>query len=234
MTGRLNSFLSMSALDGDGVRCVAFLQGCPLRCAYCHNPEAWDLGGGTEITPAQLLERVSRYKNYFGDKGGVTLSGGEVLVQAEFAAEFFRLCHQKGINTAIETSGCIINEGVEKLLAETDCVLLDVKFTDEGSYRKNTGGSLEQTLRFLNLLHKVGKRTVVRQVIVPGLNDSAEQVQRLKDLCTPYSCIEKIQLLPFRKLCSSKYDELGLRFPLAHTPEASPELIYQLEKILDK
>ena len=234
MTGRLNSFLSMSAMDGDGVRCVAFMQGCPLRCAYCHNPEAWEFKGGTEITSGELLDKVLRYKNYFGAKGGVTLSGGEVLAQAEFAAEFFHLCHQKGINTAIETSGCIINPSVEKLLEETDCVLLDVKFTDEDSYRRYTGGSLQQTLKFLQLLHKAGIRTVVRQVIVPGLNDSAEQVKRLGELCATFSCVEKITLLPFRRLCSSKYDELGLEFPLADTPEASPELIYQLQEILEK
>ena len=234
MTGRLNSFLSMSALDGDGIRCVAFLQGCPMRCVYCHNPEAWDFDGGDEITPKELYDRVCRYKSYFGAKGGVTLSGGEVLAQAEFAAEFFRLCHGGGINTVIETAGSILNKAVEELLAVTDCVLLDVKFTDEESCRKYTGGSLEQTIRFLQVLHNAGIRTVVRQVIVPGLNDSEEQVQRLKGLCAGFSCVEKIKLLPFRKLCSSKYDELGIVFPLADTPEASPELVARLQKIIDK
>lgn len=230
--GRINSFLSMSGVDGPGIRCVVFMQGCTLRCAYCHNPDTWDTQRGDEVTADELTERVLRYKDYFGAKGGVTLSGGEALLQAEFSAEFFERCKKRGINTALDTSGAILDGNVLRVLENTDLCMLDIKMTDEESYEKYTGGSLAQTLRFLDVLEEKGVRTWIRQVIVPGINDSSDHVQRLKALCKGYSCIEKIELLPFRKLCSSKYDELGLDFPLKDTQEASPELIYELSEYL--
>lgn len=230
--GRINSFLSMSGVDGPGIRCVVFMQGCTLRCAYCHNPDTWDTQRGDEVTADELTERVLRYKDYFGAKGGVTLSGGEALLQAEFSAEFFERCKKRGINTALDTSGAILDGNVLRVLENTDLCMLDIKMTDEESYEKYTGGSLAQTLRFLDVLEEKGVKSWIRQVIVPGINDSREQVQRLKALCKGYSCIEKIELLPFRKLCSSKYDELGLDFPLKDTQEASPELIYELSEYL--
>ena len=228
----MNSFLSMSALDGPGIRCVAFLQGCPLRCVYCHNPDTWSFGRGSQIMAIELLHRVLRYKNYFGAKGGVTLSGGEPFAQAEFAAEFFALCKKNGINTAVDTSGAVLDENVIKALEFTDLCMLDIKLTDEESYKKYTGGSLEQTLSFLQSLDKIKVRTWIRQVIVPGINDTEQHTAALKRLCASYKCIEKIELLPFRKLCISKYQALGIDFPLKDTPEASPELVLRLNKSL--
>ena len=232
ITGRINSFLSMSGVDGPGIRCVVFMQGCPLRCAYCHNPDTWEIDTGEEVTADALTERVLRYKDYFGARGGVTLSGGEALIQAEFAAEFFERCKRRGINTALDTAGIVINEAVLKTLDNTDLCMLDIKMTDEESYKKHTGASLSKVLDFLDVLQKKGVRTWVRQVIVPGINDTAGQVKKLKELCDRYPCIEKTELLPFRKLCSSKYEEMKLEFPLRDTPEASPELIYELSEHL--
>ncbi len=222
----------MSGVDGPGIRCVVFMQGCPLRCAYCHNPDTWEIGKGEQVTAEALTERILRYKDYFGAKGGVTLSGGEALLQSEFSAEFFERCKKRGINTALDTSGAVLDESVLRLLDSTDLCLLDIKMTDEESYKKYTGGSLSQTLRFLSALQKKSVRTWVRQVIVPTLNDTKEQVLRLRSLCGKYSCVEKIELLPFRKLCSSKYEQLGIDFPLKDVPEASPELIYELSEYL--
>lgn len=228
----LNSFLSMSTLDGPGVRCVAFLQGCPLRCAYCHNPDTWGISCGEKITAPALLQRVLRYKSYFGTTGGVTLSGGEALAQAEFVAEFFALCRRSGINTALDTAGSYLDDNVREALGFTDYCLLDIKMTTEEDYKNYTGGSLEKTLCFLAELDRQRVRTRIRQVIVPGVNDSPEQILRLKSLCADFSCVEKIELLPFRKLCVSKYEALGLPFPLKDVPEASPELIDRLEQLL--
>lgn len=233
MTGRLNSFLSMSALDGPGVRCVAFMQGCPLRCACCHNPDSWDPVGGTEITTLQLLQRVLRYRQYIRN-GGVTVSGGEALIQAPFVAEFFAMCKRNGISTCLDTSGCVLDEDVIKVLENTDLCLLDIKMTNEEDYRKYTEGSLEQTLSFLEALDKMGVKTRIRQVIIPGINDSEEQVLKLKSLCSDYSCIEKIELLAFRKLCASKYEALGIDFPLSEFPETTPERIDELSALISE
>ena len=134
--GRISSFQTLGTLDGPGVRFVAFLQGCPLRCVCCHNPETWDKNGGTQYTAKEVVERAERYKEYFGKEGGITLSGGEPLLQIEFVTEVFRLAHEKGINTCLDTSGCIINEKTEELLDYTDYCLLDIKYTTDREYRQ--------------------------------------------------------------------------------------------------
>lgn len=139
MTGRVHSLESFGSVDGPGIRFVVFLQGCPLRCAYCHNPDAWAMNAGTEMEAEELFRKIRRYKTYFGETGGVTVSGGEALMQPEFVTELFRLCHADGINTCLDTSGCVLDERVMALLDETDTVLLDIKMTTEEDYREYTG-----------------------------------------------------------------------------------------------
>jgi pyruvate formate lyase activating enzyme len=206
------------------------MQGCPLRCACCHNPDTWDLGGGKIVSAEEIFRKIQRLRAYFGKDGGVTVSGGEPLLQADFVAELFSLCRADGISCALDTSGCVYNESVERLLSLTDLVLLDYKYTNDTDYKKYTGMSMHTAEDFLARLDALSKRVWIRQVIIPTLNDSEESVRRLYALSERYSCIEKTELLPFRKLCVEKYRALGIDFPLENIPEASEELIERLKK----
>ena len=230
MQGRIHSFQSLGTVDGPGVRAVVFMQGCPLRCACCHNPDTWDLGGGKIVSAEEIFRKIQRLRAYFGKDGGVTVSGGEPLLQADFVAELFGLCRADGISCALDTSGCVYNESVERLLSLTDLVLLDYKYTSGTDYKKYTGMSMQTAEDFLARLDALGKRVWIRQVIIPTLNDSEESVRRLYALSERYSCIEKTELLPFRKLCVEKYRALGIDFPLENIPEASEELIERLKR----
>ena len=230
MQGRIHSFQSLGTVDGPGVRAVVFMQGCPLRCACCHNPDTWDFGGGKLVSAEEIFRKIQRLRAYFGKDGGVTVSGGEPLLQADFVAELFRLCRADGISCALDTSGCVYNESVERLLSLTDLVLLDYKYTNDTDYKKYTGMSMQSAEDFLARLDALGKRVWIRQVIIPTLNDSEESVRRLYALSERYSCIEKTELLPFRKLCVEKYRALGIDFPLENIPEASEELIERLKR----
>ena len=230
MQGRIHSFQSLGTVDGPGVRAVVFMQGCPLRCACCHNPDTWDFGGGKIVSAEEIFRKIQRLRAYFGKDGGVTVSGGEPLLQADFVAELFRLCRADGISCALDTSGCVYNESVERLLSLTDLVLLDYKYTNDTDYKKYTGMSMQSAEDFLARLDALGKRVWIRQVIIPTLNDSEESVRRLYALSERYSCIEKTELLPFRKLCVEKYRALGVDFPLENIPEASEELIERLKR----
>ncbi|MBQ3085001.1 MAG: pyruvate formate lyase-activating protein [Clostridia bacterium] len=229
MIGRIHSIQSLGTVDGPGVRFVAFLQGCPLRCKCCHNPDTWSTDGGTEYSAEALVEKVQRYRSYFGERGGITLSGGEPLLQAAFAKEVFSLCHGAGINTCLDTSGCLLNDEVKALLAETDRVLLDFKYTNEEAYRENVGCSLVAVERFLAYLNEKRIPTTLRQVIIPTVNDTAENVEKLNSIAAQYPCVDGVELLPFRKICQTKYDQLGLAFPFGHLPEASAEQIKKLQ-----
>lgn len=230
--GRISSFQTLGTLDGPGVRFVAFLQGCPLRCSCCHNPETWDIKGGTEYTAKEVVEKAERYKEYFGKDGGITLSGGEPLLQAEFTAEILKLCKERGINTCLDTSGSILNEKTEKLLDYTDYCLLDIKYTTDSQYRRYVGCGIVKPLEFLERLNAKKIPTRIRQVIIEGLNDSTDNLRRLAEIVRKYPCIEKTELLAFRKLCASKYQKLGIDFPLADTSETPQYKIKLLEEKL--
>ena len=232
MTGRIHSFQSLGAVDGPGIRYVVFMQGCPLRCSCCHNPDTWSVSDGTEYTSIEVAEKAEHFKEYFGNLGGITISGGEPLIQTEFVREVFTESHKRGINTCLDTSGCILNDSVKALLDETDRVLLDVKYTDEDSYKKHVGSSYEKTLEFLSYLNEKKIPTTLRQVIIPTLNDDEENILRLKTLAKTHSCVDKTELLPFRKICMTKYDKMGISFPLADIPEATKEIINELYKLL--
>ncbi len=232
MKGRISSFQSLGTVDGPGVRSVIFLQGCPLRCVCCHNPETWDPALGEETDTETLVRKVLRFRSYFGEKGGVTLSGGEPLLQAPFSRELFRAFHKAGIHTALDTSGCIINDDVLSLLSETDLVLLDRKYPNEEDYFRYTGMHLSEADRFLALLEERKIPTWIRRVIIPGLNDTVSSAEELRALSGRFSCIEKTELLPFRKFCIEKYDSLGISFPLKDTPEASEKDLEPLYKVL--
>ncbi len=230
--GRVHSFQSLGTVDGPGVRFAVFLQGCNLRCKCCHNPDTWDMKGGTEYTAEEIVAKVLRYKPYFGKEGGITLTGGEPLLQSEFSAEIFALCRKNGINTCLDTSGSVYSENVEKLLKLTDRVLLDIKYTDDALYRENVGCDMEKVLRFLGVLEEMRIPVTVRQVIIPTVNDTAESIERLKEITGRFKVIDKTELLPFRKICQTKYDAMGITFPFGSLPECSPDTIDRLKNLL--
>lgn len=234
MTGKIHSFQSFGTVDGPGVRAVVFTQGCPLRCVCCHNPDTWDICGGRETTAEELAEKIRRLRSYFGRDGGVTVSGGEPLIQSEFVAELFRLCKAEGIHCALDTSGCVYNESVEELLGLCDLVLLDYKYTNDKDYREKCGCSIDVVDGFLEKLEKMAKPVWIRQVIIPGINDSEESLHKLYGLRRKYACIKKIELLPFRKLCLEKYKSMGIDFFLADTPEADADRVAEMGRQADK
>ena len=232
VTGRIHSFQSLGTADGPGVRAVVFMQGCPLRCACCHNPDTWDFNGGTEVTPDEIFRKVKRLKNYFGEDGGVTVSGGEPLMQPEFIKELFTLCKTDGITTAIDTSGCVLNGKIKEVLNLTDTVLLDYKYVSDELYKSKVGTEKSKVDEFLSYLNSQNINTWLRQVIIKDLNNNENSVKVLKELKQKYPCIKKTELLPFKKLCIEKYEKLGIPFPLAETPETSKAEIEELEKFL--
>ena len=228
ITGRVHSIQSMGTLDGPGVRFVIFLQGCPLRCKCCHNPDTWDLCGGTEYTAEELIKKALRFKEYFGCEGGVTVSGGEPLMQADFVREIFELCHESGLNTCLDTSGCLLNEKTKAILSVTDRVLLDIKYVSDELYRKNVGCSIETPLAFLDYLCEQNIPTTVRQVIIPTQNDSECDALELKSIVNDHKNVDKVELLPFRKICQVKYDNMGIEFPFGNIPEPTKDQMKSL------
>lgn len=231
--GRIHSFQSLGTVDGPGIRFVVFMQGCNLRCGCCHNPDTWDLSQGTEYTAEEIIAKVLRFREYFGEKGGITLSGGEPLLQSDFAYEVFTLCHENGINTCLDTSGSILNDSVKKLLTVTDRVLLDIKYADDELYHKYVGCSLEKPLEFLSYLNEQSVLVTLRQVIIPTLNDTAENIFFLNKLSKKYSCVDKTELLPFRKICQVKYDDMKIDFPFRDIPVPIKGKMDELNKLIN-
>ncbi len=229
-TGRIHSFQSLGTVDGPGVRSVIFMQGCPLRCVCCHNPDTWDFEGGEEKSADALVERVLRYRAYYGSGGGVTVSGGEPLMQSEFLIELFEKLKKYGLHIALDTSGCLLDKEVKALLEFTDLVLLDFKHFKEDDYLKYTKMEMDKAQAFLEYLESIKKPTWIRYVLIPHLNDDEKSLEKLFELKKRYTCIEKIEILPFRKLCLEKYESMGIEFPLKDTPEAKQELVDEIYK----
>ena len=232
ITGRVHSIQSMGTLDGPGVRFVIFLQGCPLRCKCCHNPDTWDFQGGMLYTAEELVTKACRFKEYFGHDGGVTVSGGEPLLQADFVREIFELCHESGLNTCLDTSGCILNDKVKALLEITDRVLLDIKYTTDSLYRENVGCPIDTPMAFLDYLCEKNIPTTIRQVIIPTKNDNEENILALGEIVSAHASVDKVELLPFRKICQVKYDKMGLEFPFGNIPEPTKEKMNELEALI--
>lgn len=231
MTGNIHSLESFGTVDGPGIRFVVFLQGCPLRCLYCHNPDTWEKGQGTlQLSPEELLEEVLRYKNFIA-KGGVTVTGGEPLMQAPFVREFFLLCREQGIHTALDTSGALRSQAVRDVLDVTDLVLLDIKSIDPLQHKELTGATITNTLHCLDYLEKKQIPTWIRHVVVPGWTDDDRLLQQLADYLKPYHCIEKVELLPYHTMGTRKYEQMGLPYRLESTPELSAERLERARRI---
>ena len=253
-TVRLHSIQTFGTMDGPGIRTVLFFQGCPFRCAYCHNPDAWSFHDGNDMSLSSLFAMMEEYRSYYGKDGGVTVSGGECLFQADFLVDFLKECKKKGIHTVVDTSGMTRPGTNEKAIfpttfsdagthvesckkrlvfQEADLVLLDLKFTTEEKYHAYTAGSLAEVLETLSLLQQIKKPVWIRQVIIPGINDSLDEMIQLKKILMPFPCIEKVDLLPFRKLCLEKYKQQNLEFPFRDIPEMSSGELVRLQEFYD-
>lgn len=218
--GRIHSIESCGTVDGPGIRFVVFMQGCPLRCQYCHNPDTWKYSGGKEMTVEELMAEVVKYKSYMRfSGGGITVTGGEPLMQADFVDELLQACRAEGIHTAIDTSGYIFNDKARKIIDDVDLVLLDIKHSDPDQYKFITGAKLQPTLDFLSYIGELNKPAWVRYVLVPGLSDQPEAIENLAVLLSQYTNIEKIELLPFHKMGEYKWEELGLEYRLTDVEE---------------
>lgn len=231
--GNISSFESMGLVDGPGVRYVIFLQGCPLRCAYCHNPETWNINEKkTQMTAQELLNKVKRYMVYFKNGGGVTVSGGEPLLQAKFVTEFFKLCKQNNIHTCLDTSGCGDERDYADLLDYTDLILLDVKAIVPENYQKLTGRAIDKFEKFLDICQEKDKKLWIRQVIIPDYNDTEESVLRLKEFVKNLHNVEKVELLPYHTMATEKYKKLGIKYRLEGVPQMDKKRCKDLEKLL--
>ena len=233
MHGNINSIETMGLVDGPGIRMVIFLQGCPLRCLFCHNPETWNTKENMIMTPEEVLKKVLRYKNYFGNEGGITFSGGEPLLQPEFLLETLKLCKENGINTALDTAGVNNNIGnKEEILKYVDLVIWDIKAIDKEEYKKMTSKEIDESLEFIALCQKLNKKMWLRQVIVPGINDTKEYILKLKNFIKPLKNIKKVELLPYHVLGVEKYKKLGLKYRLEGVDAMDVKRCKELEKIL--
>lgn len=223
--GRIHSMESMGLVDGPGIRTVVFLQGCSLRCCYCHNPDTWSRQNENAMTisPEDLLRRLSRFQPYYGKQGGVTFSGGEPLLQPDFLLESMKLCKNAGIHTCLDTAGCGCGK-YEEILAYTDLILLDVKHCTSEGYREITGHSPQEFHTFLALAQKMEIPLWIRHVMVPGLTDSEAHLKALESFLRTLHHIQRVELLPYHTLGVHKYAALGIPYPLSGVPPMDSRL----------
>ncbi|WP_435210436.1 pyruvate formate-lyase-activating protein [Streptomyces sp. bgisy034] len=224
-TGRIHSWDLSTGVDGPGTRFALFVSGCPLRCLYCANPDTWHMRDGKEATVDEVLAEIDKYRSFVTTAGGgVTLTGGEPLLQPAFTGEILRRCRQSGLHTALDTSGFLGARATDELLADTDLVLLDIKSFDIGTYRRLTGGELAPTLSFATRLDRLGVPVWIRYVLVPGWTDDPEAVAGLAGFVAGLGNVDRVDVLPFHKLGAHKYEALGIPFPLRDTPVPDPGL----------
>ncbi len=230
--GCIHSYETLGALDGPGLRLVIFLQGCPLRCCYCHNPDTWETTAGHPTSVADISQRIARFMPYFGRRGGVTLSGGEPLLQAAFCLEILRECQRLGVHSAIDTGGGVWNDVCRQTTDLADIVILDIKAANAELWQAVTGRDAFSTLLQLIADLRASQRPVwVRQVVAKGLNDSPEAMHELAALVTGLN-IERIELLPYHEMGRSKWDKLGLNYTAKQLQPPTPDLLADLQKVL--
>jgi pyruvate formate lyase activating enzyme len=231
--GYVKQIETMGIFDGPGIRTVIFMQGCPLRCIFCHNPEMWNLNDSTTHTDEELLNIVSKYKSYFKNDGGVTFSGGEPLTQPLFLLECLKLFKNNNINTCLDTSGVSLQkEYNEEILKYTDLVIFDIKALDNISYQNITGASIKISLEFLELCQRLNKKIWIRNVIVPGINDNEEYIKDLASFIKKLTNIEKVELLPYHTMGRTKYTKLNIDYKLKDIDAMDIKKCKTLENLL--
>ena len=238
MIGHIHSIESFGTVDGPGVRFVIFLKGCPMRCQYCHNPDTWEMGGGTEMTVEQIMEEFERSKDFY-TRGGITVTGGEPLVQLEFVTELFEEAHRRGIHTCLDTSGITFRPDnpallsrFERLLAVTNLVMLDIKHIDDEKHKTLTGRTNQNILDLARYLSDTGKPVWIRHVLVPERSDYDEYLEQLNDFIQTLKNVERVEVLPYHTLGEYKWKELGYDYPLEGIEPPSKERIANANRIL--
>lgn len=231
--GKIHSIETMGLVDGHGIRVVVFFKGCQLRCAFCHNPDTWDFHGGEDISSEKLLKKIERFRVYFDRSGGgVTCSGGEPLMQPEFLLEFLKICKKNKINTALDTSG--FGKGdYNEILAYTDLVIMDIKSLDAQGYRKVTGGNIEKFYEFVEAVNKSKSRLWIRHVMVPGITDNYESMDKLvfmiKKLINPDK-LDKFEILPYHTMGITKYEKMGIKYRLQGIQPMDKEIAMEFQR----
>ncbi|MCR5112828.1 MAG: pyruvate formate lyase-activating protein [Acholeplasmatales bacterium] len=221
MIGKIHSFFAGGTVDGPGIRYVIFVKGCPLRCLYCHNPDTWSQEGAEEHTPEDIVKEALRYRGYFATGGGVTITGGEPLMQMEFVTEVFRLLKLNKVHTALDTSGIYFKKDdpevvakFDELMKYVDLVLLDIKHIDDGEHLKLTGKHNKNVLDFAEYLSNKGIKMWIRHVLVPGITLNDEYLKRTKEFIDTLKTVEKIEVLPYHTMGKVKYENLGIPYRL--------------------
>jgi len=231
--GYLHSYESCGTVDGPGLRFVVFLQGCPLRCQYCHNPDSWEFNKGQQVTVGEVLEQAIKYKSYMKfSGGGITVTGGEPLFQPEFIEALFACCKNEGIHTSVDTSGYLDIEQVGSLLKVTDLILLDLKSIDPHRHEELTGFDNTKIIRFANELSNRNQPMWIRHVLVPDLTDNDEDLHSLGQFVSRLASVECLEILPFHKMGEYKWEELGLDYKLKNTRPPYRSRIENAVKIL--
>lgn len=231
MTGRLHSIETFGAVDGPGIRTVFFLQGCPARCAYCHNPDTWDACGGRPVEIEEIVHRAKRGIPYYGEDGGVTFSGGEPLLQGEFLIEAIKALKEEGIGSAIDTSGTYFDEYSEAAVEAADMVLLDIKHIDPNKFSELTGREQGPLFKLIDVINRLEKPIWVRQVIVPGFNDDEEYIRALNEFLGQIKTIKKVELLGYHNLAEPKYEKMGINYKLKGLKPMNREKLDKLSEM---
>ena len=238
--GFVHSVESFGSVDGPGIRFLIFLQGCPMRCQFCHNPDSWKTGIGEERTADELLDQAERFRAYWGDNGGITVSGGEALLQIDFLLELFEKAKQRGIGTCLDTSAQLFTrkspffEKFERLMELTDTVLLDIKHIDDEEHRRLTRHSNANILDCARYLSEIDKPVWIRHVLIPGITDKDEYLVRLRDFLSTLHNIERIEVLPYHTLGVYKYEKLGIDYPLKDVQPPAAERVANANDILQQ
>lgn len=238
MKGRIHSIESFGLVDGPGVPCVVFLQGCQMRCRYCHNPDTWSLEGGKEWDVQELFRKIIRFKPYWRDNGGITVSGGEALLQMDFVTELFSLAHKEGVHTALDTSGEPFRmdkdylEKFGRLMDVTDLFLLDIKEIDPDKHKYLTGHDNSNILQLARYLSDNKKDMWIRHVLVPDLTDQEQELKLLSGFIDSLNTVKKREILPYHVLGVTKWEKLGIPYTLKDTLPPTEEKIRWAEEIL--
>ena len=234
-SGYIHSIETMGLVDGPGIRVVVFMQGCPLRCLFCHNPETWNKKSDNKMTSKEIVDEVRKYRPYIEKDGGVTFSGGEPLLQTEYLLEMLKMCKNAGLHTCIDTSGTGYNkEYLDEVLKYTDLVILDIKAIDDIGYKEMTGKEMIEFNYFVERLNKSNNKVWIRQVIVPNINDNEEYILKLKEYIKKINNVEKVELLPYHSMGIEKYKKLNLKYRLIDTLDMDKEKCKKLEELLNK
>ncbi len=232
--GRIHSLESFGTVDGPGIRFITFMQGCLMRCQYCHNRDTWDLHGGREVEVSELMEQIISYRPFLeASGGGVTASGGEAILQADFVSTLFAACKKEGIHTCLDTNGFVrkYTPIIDELLDNTDLVLLDIKHIDDQQHINLTHVSNHRTLDFAKYLHKKQQKTWIRYVVVGGFTDDIDSARRLAEFIKPMNNVEKIELLPYHQLGNHKWEAMGEEYQLNTISPPSSDTMEQIKAV---